>query len=197
MTAGVVTSEGRSPDGIAITPMRRRHEKAVLTIERLVNPKPWSAEVLHSELVLRDTRAYFVAMQRNAVVGFAGLMMAVDDGHVTNIGVHPAFQRRHIASRLMIVLAECAIERGAHALTLEVRLSNTAAQELYRRFGFAPVGVRKGYYQLPDEDALIMWSHDVDADAYRELLDGLRRRLVNPLEFIAASDRVVSTQDGL
>ncbi len=163
---------------IVIAPMRKRHLRAVLAIEEQVNPKPWTLQLFQSELALHDTRAYFVAQSGlRQVVGFAGLMMSLEDGHITAIGVDPAHQRQHIGTRLMIVLARTAIERGATALTLEVRLSNRPAQELYRRFGFAPVGVRKAYYQQPEEDALIMWAHDVDGDDYRALLGAHERSL--------------------
>ena len=155
---------------VVITPMRRRHLRAVLAIEQAVNPKPWTQQVLESELDQTDTRVYVVARVGRTVVGFAGVMMALDDGHITNIAVDPSWQRQRIAARLLTVLARSAVARGARALTLEVRLSNKAAQELYRRFSFAPVGVRKGYYQQPDEDALIMWAHDVDQPEFAALL---------------------------
>ena len=180
---------------ITVVAMRRRHTRAVLAIENAVNPKPWSPEVLHSELALVESRRYFAALQGGKVVGFAGLMLAVDDGHVTNIGVKPEAQRRHIATQLMIVVCRAAIELQMTALTLEVRLSNKPAQELYRRFGFAPVGVRKGYYQQPDEDALIMWVHEVAGAEYQLLLDGLERRVGSPVR-VASSSLVVSNTDG-
>ena len=66
--------------------------------------------------------------------------------------------------------------RGATALTLEVRPSNHGAQELYRRFGFAPAGMRKLYYRDPDEDGLIMWAHDIDEPAYLTRLASDRDR---------------------
>ena len=68
------------------------------------------------------------------------------------------------------MLAREARRRGATALTLEVRVSNTGAQELYRKFGFAPAGMRKNYYVETNEDALVMWAEDIDADAYDERL---------------------------
>jgi ribosomal-protein-alanine N-acetyltransferase len=167
---------------IVVSSMRKRHLRAVLAIEEQVNPKPWTLGLFQSELALRATRAYFVAHTgMRQVIGFGGVMLSLDDGHITTIGVDPEHQRRHVATRLMIVLARAAIQRGAHALTLEVRLSNKAAQELYRRFGFAPVGVRKAYYQQPEEDALIMWAHDVDGDDYGELLAAHERALPHPL----------------
>ena len=68
-----------------------------------------------------------------------------------------------------------AFEREARSLTLEVRLSNRGAQELYRKFAFGPVGVRKNYYAETNEDALVMWAHEVDRPAYAELLEGIER----------------------
>jgi ribosomal-protein-alanine N-acetyltransferase len=75
------------------------------------------------------------------------------------------------------VLAREAIERDVRSLTLEVRLSNRAAQELYRRFGFAPVGVRKNYYAETNEDALVMWAHEVQRPEFAEMLDAVERQV--------------------
>ena len=160
-------------DGLTVhvQPMKRRHVRSVLRIEQQVYPRPWSASLFHSELALHSTRSYFVARVGRDVVGYAGLMMTIDDGHVTTIAVDPKWHRHKIGTRLMVVLAREAIARGAVSLTLEVRMSNAGAQELYRRFGFGPVGVRKNYYQEVNEDALVMWAHEVDQPAYAELLD--------------------------
>jgi ribosomal-protein-alanine N-acetyltransferase len=75
----------------------------------------------------------------------------------------------------MLRLVSAALEAGARSLTLEVRVSNAAAQALYRRFGMAPVGVRKAYYV--DEDALIMWAHEIDSDEYAQRLDAIAAEL--------------------
>jgi ribosomal-protein-alanine N-acetyltransferase len=165
-------------DPIVVEPMRKRHIKAVLDIESRVYPRPWTAALFQSELALTETRTYLVALRGRAVVGYAGLMMSLTDGHITTIAVDPDRQRAGVGRRLMLVLARAALAAGAEALTLEVRLANKPAQELYRRFGFAPVGVRKGYYDFPEgrEDALIMWAHDVATPEYRDLLDQLERR---------------------
>jgi ribosomal-protein-alanine N-acetyltransferase len=161
------------PLTVHVTPMRRRHVRAVLRIEQQVYPRPWSHSLFLSELALRSTRSYFVARVGRDVVGYAGLMMSAEDGHITTIAVDPRWQRHKIATRLLTVLAREGLIRGAQNLTLEVRLSNLAAQQLYRRFGFAPVGVRKNYYQETNEDALVMWSHGVDTPAYDALLASL------------------------
>ena len=158
---------------VRIEPMRRKHLKSVLRIEQQVYPRPWSAALFHSELALRSTRAYYVARVGRDVVGYAGLMMTLDDGHVTTIAVDPARHREKIGTRLMLQLARESIARGATALTLEVRVSNKGAQDLYRRFGFAPVGVRKNYYPVTGQDALLMWVYGIDTDEYAARLDEL------------------------
>jgi ribosomal-protein-alanine N-acetyltransferase len=165
------------PLNVEIIPMRRRHLRGVTRIEAQVYPRPWSHSLFVSELALRSTRAYFVAKVGRDVVGYAGLMMSVTDGHVTTIAVDPAWHRHGIGTRLLLALAREAIARDATALTLEVRLSNKGAQEMYKRFGFAPVGVRKGYYADTGEDALVMWAYEVREPPYSRLLQGLERRV--------------------
>ncbi len=160
---------------IGIVPMRRRHLRHVLRIEALVYPRPWSASLFLSELALRSSRAYIVAKSGSEVVGYGGLMMTMDDGHVTTIAVDPEWQRHKIGTRLLVTLAREARRRGANSLTLEVRVGNDSAQALYRKFGFAPVGVRRGYYVETGEDALVMWAHDVETAEYGALLDDVER----------------------
>jgi ribosomal-protein-alanine N-acetyltransferase len=164
------------PD-VNIVPMRRRHVRSVARIEAQVYPRPWSNSLFISELALRSTRAYFVAKIGREVVGYAGLMMSMTDGHVTTIAVDPGWQRHNIGKRLLLGIAREGLERGATALTLEVRLSNGPAQEMYKRFGFTAVGVRKGYYGDTGEDALVMWAYDITDASYGRLLEGLERSI--------------------
>ena len=158
---------------VRLVAMRRRHLRSVLRIESKVYPVPWSMSLFLSELALRSTRAYYVAFIGRQVVGYAGLMMTLDDGHVTTIAVDPAWHRHKVGTRLLLALAHEARRRGATSLTLEVRLGNKPAQNLYRRFGFRPVGVRKNYYAETKEDALVMWAEDVGGDEYGQLLAGI------------------------
>jgi [ribosomal protein S18]-alanine N-acetyltransferase len=160
---------------VHVQPMRRRHIRAVLRIEQKVYPRPWSSSLFMSELALRSSRAYYVARVGREVVGYAGLMMTLDEGHVTTIAVEPRHHRSKIGTRMLLVLVRDAVSRGATALTLEVRMSNTGAQDLYRRFGFVPVGVRKNYYPEVNEDALVMWAREADRPAYATLLDSIER----------------------
>jgi ribosomal-protein-alanine N-acetyltransferase len=158
---------------VVIGPMRRRHLRGVLRIEQQVYPRPWSMGLFMSELGFRSGRVYVVARVGGAVVGYGGLLLVQEDAHVTTLAVDPAWHRHKIGTRLLLRLTDAAIERGARNLTLEVRLSNQPAQELYRRFGFVPAGIRKGYYVETNEDALVMWANDIDTAEHEARLDGL------------------------
>lgn len=155
---------------ITLAPMRRRHLRTVLAIERKVYPKPWTMGLFLGELSRPESRSYVVARSGAVVVGHAGVLYIAGEGHITTIAVDPDWQRRQVATRLLLFQMRHSVIRGANALTLEVRVSNTAAQELYRQFGFAPAGVRKDYYPDNNEDALIMWAHDIDSPEMAERL---------------------------
>jgi ribosomal-protein-alanine N-acetyltransferase len=168
----------------SVEPMQRRDlRRGVMAIEALSYPRPWSQGVFESELaqVRSGARRYLVARRsadargrgRGDIVGYAGLWFNTDEAHVTNVAVRPDHQRRGIATALLLGLADAAIERGCAAWTLEVRVSSTGAQELYRRFGFNPAGVRARYYENT-EDAIVMWCNDIQGDEYRALLDSIR-----------------------
>lgn len=144
--------------------------EAAAELEAIDRPQPWSARVFRDELAA-DNRTYLVA-EDETLVGFGGIMVVGEDAHVTNLLVAPDSRRERIGSRLLTALIMAAIDRGARHLTLEVRSRNHPARSLYAAFGFAPVGLRKGYYE--DDDALILWVHDIDGDEYRERLESLR-----------------------
>ena len=164
--------QGDLPDElhVRISPMRRRHLRAVLRIEAQVYPRPWSFGLFVSELSQKGTRCYVVAHVGRTLVGYAGMLQTLDDAHVTNIAVDPAWHRHGIGARLLLTLVREAQARGLRHVTLEVRVSNHGAQALYRRFGFVPAGIRKDYYPETPEDALVMWAHDIDTPAYAERL---------------------------
>ncbi|CAN5241439.1 ribosomal protein S18-alanine N-acetyltransferase [soil metagenome] len=162
---------------VQISPMRRRHLRSVLRIESQVCARPWTLGLYLSELGAGPGRRYVVARTATSVVGYGGLMVAVGEGHVTTLAVDPDCQRRAVGSRVLHALASWGRDQGCTGLTLEVRMGNAAAQSLYRRFGFVPAGVRRGYYAETNEDALIMWAHDVDRPAYAERLDAIAERL--------------------
>ena len=163
---------------VRIVVMRRRHLRSVLRIERQVHPRPWSHGVFANELGQSD-RCYVVARLNGAVVGYGGVWYALDDAHVTNIAVDPKRRRLKVATRVLVTLAQQARLHGAKNLTLEVRVSNKSAQALYTQFGFAPVGIRRRYYENV-EDAIIMWATDIDQPAYADRLRSIEALLPVP-----------------
>jgi [ribosomal protein S18]-alanine N-acetyltransferase len=154
---------------VTIESMTMRHIDAALAIEQEASPHPWTRGIFIDELSHGDTRTYRIALCDGAVVGFAGVLNQVGEAHITNIAVTPECRRRGIAARLLLSVLRLAIERGALAATLEVRVANVAAQKMYHRFGFVPAGVRPKYYQ-DGEDALIMWADDISDVAYADRL---------------------------
>jgi ribosomal-protein-alanine N-acetyltransferase len=160
---------------LTVSPMRRRHLPDVLAIEAQVYPRPWSSRLFEDELD-RSGRVYLVARLGATVVGYAGVLMIADDGHIATIAVDPAWQRHGIARSLLVELVRAARELGANQLTLEVRVTNRGAQELYRSLGFAPGGARKAYYSDNGEDALVMWAHGIGDDEYEGRLRGLESK---------------------
>lgn len=142
-----------------------------LQIEEDTYATPWTEAIFREELIAPG-RLYFVAEHEGSVVGYGGVMLVLPEAHVTSVTVDPVWRGRSLGTRLMIALADAARSAGAKSLTLEVRTSNKNAQSLYSKFGMVPVGIRKRYYR--DEDALIMWVHDIDRPEYSERLDSIR-----------------------
>jgi len=136
----------------------RRDVPDLLSIEVAQFPEPWTRSMLLDEITNLATRRYTVAVEEKRIVGYLGVMYVMDELHVNTIGTLPGNEGRGIATALMNEAWGVAKERGVQRATLEVAVSNTRAQELYFRFGFSPVGVRKNYYERTNEDALILWA---------------------------------------
>ena len=162
---------------VVVDPMRLEDVGAVHEIERLSFRTPWPAYAFEQELKSNRLARYLVARAGDAVVGFAGVWLMVDDAHVTTFGVHPDWRRQGIGRQLMLNLAELSIAIGARRMTLEVRPSNAAAHALYRSFGFEVAGRRHRYYTDDGEDALVMTTHELSSRPMQELLAAERARL--------------------
>jgi len=156
---------------LVITKMERRDVREIMPIENALYPKPWTERVFTEEIEMmqRRHRLYLVGRIGRTLVGYCGLLFADDAAHVTNIAVHPQWQHRGIATEFMLELSARAVDLGFESLTLEVRHTNVAAQQLYRRFGFVPAGVRKKYYENTD-DAIVMWCQDIQTSEFRDRL---------------------------
>jgi len=153
-----------------------------MKIESQVYPRPWSAALFLQEISRRNDRVYLAARHGDEIVGYGGMMTSGLEAHITTIAVDPHYHRHRLGTKLMIGLIDAAREKGAHSVSLEVRKSNQGAQKMYDKFGFRPVGIRKGYYIETGEDAIVMLAEGVDGPEYEDRLDDLRLGLKPGLE---------------
>ncbi len=127
-------------------------------------------------------RSQQVTPDAATIVGFAGLWLMVDEAHITTIAAHPAYRGRGVGELMLSSLIGIAYTIHAARVTLEVRVSNTIAQNLYRKYGFKQEGRRRRYYSDNNEDAYIMTTDDIDTPAYAERFSQLRAKLLARLE---------------
>ena len=145
-----------SEKNIRIVPMNADHLDELERLERICFSRPWSKRMLGEELE-NQCAAFLVAEDESGtVLGYAGLLVMMDEGYITNVAVFPEYRRLGVAAKIIEVYMNFAQANQLAFLTLEVRPSNAAAIALYQRFGFEEVGRRKNYYDLPKEDALIL-----------------------------------------
>lgn len=141
---------------VRIVPMTGDHLDEVAELERICFTTPWSRNMLVEELQ-NDCAAFLVALDdEDHVAGYAGLLVVLDEGYITNVAVRPEYRRRGVAGKLLRVFLDFAKAHQLAFLTLEVRASNAPAMALYEGLGFRDVGRRKNYYEHPREDAVIM-----------------------------------------
>lgn len=134
--------------------LNESHLDGVAELERLCFSAPWSKDSLR--LLLRDGNYGTVALDGGTVVSYAGLIRALDEGEITNVATHPDHRKKGHARSVLLALIETARETGLVRITLAVRVSNTAARELYTSLGFRDCGLRKNFYARPREDGAIM-----------------------------------------
>lgn len=129
---------------------------SILDVEHSCFSIPWTRGMFEDELY-NPNAIYLVALVNDTIVGYAGMWKILDEGHITNVAVHPDYRRNGLGKRLIQGLILKSKILGLKALTLEVRRSNEPAISLYEGFGFRVEGLRKKYYSDNNEDALIMW----------------------------------------
>ncbi|MEG6586831.1 ribosomal protein S18-alanine N-acetyltransferase [Dendrosporobacter sp. 1207_IL3150] len=142
---------------IIIRPMLAEDIEDVLAVEVLSFSTPWSQDAFESEIT--NKLAYYLVLEDNRqVIGYAGMWLILDEAHITNIAIIPQYRRSGLGEKLLLEMIQKAKLHGAASMTLEVRVSNNAAQCLYEKLGFEKRGIRKQYYTDTKEDALIMWA---------------------------------------
>jgi [ribosomal protein S18]-alanine N-acetyltransferase len=112
-----------------------------------------------------------------SIIGYAGIWVMTDEAHVTTIASHPELRGHGIGELLLLALVHRSLEIGARWMTLEVRASNAVAQNLYRKYTFKEMGVRRRYYSDNGEDALVMWTDALDSASFEAAVAQNERRL--------------------
>ena len=126
--------------------------------------RPWGIEAIARELRENPvTRLFLLEAEDGRLLGFCACWLIAGEVHINSLAVAPEARRRGYARRLLLEVFAAAAEEGADAATLEVRRSNTAAVALYTGLGFTVAGVRRNYYEQPEEDALVLWRHGLAA----------------------------------
>ncbi len=133
----------------------------ILALERICFSLPWTRGAFEDDLA-NELAEYYVLVDNNEIIGYCGMWIVIDEAHITNVCIAPEYRRRQLAKNLMKYMMGKALLRGAEMMTLEVRVGNTAAKQLYESLGFREYGIRKGYYSDNNEDALILWNRDIE-----------------------------------
>jgi ribosomal-protein-alanine N-acetyltransferase len=143
--------------GVTFRLMKVEDIDQVLIIEHASFATPWSREAFFNEMVNNPYATYVVMEEEGKIIGYCGLWVVLEDAHITNVAVLPEHRGRKLGEALLSQTLELAKALGAERLSLEVRVSNTVAQGLYRKLGFQNGGIRKRYYTDNNEDAIVMW----------------------------------------
>jgi len=189
---------------IIYRPMTPHDISQVIVIEHLSFPTPWSERSFRYEVTQNPASHLFVVAvppgdetdeagllarlvgqnpRDQTVIGFSGFWMIAGEVHVSTIAVHPDWRGRKLGELLFWGMIRDAIRRRAEMVTLEVRVGNAIAQNLYRKYHFEPVGIRKGYYRDNKEDALLMTLAPLD-HACRERVAAFGKILAEQIGFI-------------
>ena len=134
--------------------MTQEDVKRVAQIEAECFSMPWSEGSFLDSLAREDT--VFLVCEEEQIVGYVGMYLSFEEGEITNVAVTSSHRQRGCGNLLIKAVKEEAKVRDAECILLEVRVSNASAISLYKKNGFEEIGIRKNFYQYPDEDAIIM-----------------------------------------
>ena len=143
--------------GIEIMEMIPEDAPGVAAIESMLFSQPWSEQGFLNSMKSQDT-LYLTVKVQGETVGYCGFLQSFEEADITNVAVHPDWQGKGIAFQMLRRLMELGKARGIERYTLEVRVSNAPAVRVYEKLGFSSVGIRKNFYDMPREDAMIMWT---------------------------------------
>ena len=146
---------------IVIRGMDEEDIDEIVEIEKECFPTPWSRDAFLTEIRENNLAVYLVAELYGRVVGYGGMWLVLNEGHITNIAVKKDFRGLGIGDKILENLIYYCASKGVHNMTLEVRKSNIIAQNLYKKYKFVEYGLRPRYYSDNNEDALIMWRTNI------------------------------------
>lgn len=193
---------------IIYRPMRLEDISQVVAIDQLSFPTPWPERSYRFEVASNPASCMSVLALpsdgdsgelglmdrllgrdswRQTIIGFSGFWMVAGEVHISTIAVHPDWRGRKLGELLLWGMVRKAILRGAEMVTLEVRVSNAIAQNLYRKYQFEPVGLRKGYYRDNREDALLMTLEPLN-HTLREKVAVFGQELIEQIDFVDETD---------
>lgn len=142
---------------VTVREMTTEDIEQVMWVERASFAVPWPKETFLEEVENNPHATYFLIEVEEGVIGYCGVWFFSGGGHITNIAIHPTYRGHNYGKLLFMEVMKEASKQKIRMITLEVRVSNTVAQHMYRLFGFKPAEVKKGYYADNGEDALVMW----------------------------------------
>ena len=153
---------------IKIKPMQKSDIDNIVAIEeKAYGNHHWSKESFLSELSNELAHYFSVFNEKDELIAYCGCWQILEEAHITNIAVSPEYRRNHIGEALLKTIIDDCYKNMVKFITLEVRVGNIAAIELYKKYGFKSLGTRKGYYQDNNEDALIMWTENIFYDKFK------------------------------
>jgi [ribosomal protein S18]-alanine N-acetyltransferase len=155
----LLTQTNAASANASIRRMTAEDIPAVARLEQECFAEPWSENALAESLADANYVFFVAAFLDETVAGYVGAYLAADELSITNVAVTASYRRCGAANQLMKALDAFAKEKNLYGITLEVRVSNSAAIALYEKNGYEKSGIRKGFYSKPKEDALIMWKY--------------------------------------
>ena len=144
---------------IIIREMEEKDLDRIMEVEKGAFTTPWSRESFLLEITENKLAKYFVAEVNEVPVGYGGIWLILDEGHITNIAVDREYRGLGIGEKILKVLIDYCKEHKILAITLEVRENNQAARNLYKKHGFVGYGIRPNYYADEKQDAIVMWKN--------------------------------------
>lgn len=171
---------------VKIRPMQRSDVDSIIEIESSVyGEHHWSREGFEAEIVT-DVGNYFSLFDAKTekLIGYGGFWNILDEGHITTVAISKEYQGKGLSELLIQKFIEVGYEKSLKWFTLEVRVSNIAAFKLYKKYLFESCGVRPQYYQDTREDALIMWTENIQNDKFKLNYEKLKQLTLEKVEIV-------------